>query len=206
MITASKEFDKYRDFIIALGQKYNPPIKNVRLPVIEPLYKIDWNSRKVEAPAFIGVEGDHEAEYLFFEMDRFVDAIDLADCIGIVQFKNANNEEYYQLLTSYDTVSIPQKIIFGWDIQGVATKYSGNVFFSFKFFKINSGELVYEINTMPGKTKVYAGWLSKDGYSHNYSQITADSFLIGDNQVETWLQQIQELKDLEKLQVYWLDV
>ena len=117
MITNSQE---YQDFLanIAIDDHgiYNPPNVLIRIPTDEKIYEIDWESRSIEAPDFIGVETDHEAERVFFRMDRFVDSMDLSNCLGLIQFKNARREEYYQLISNYDTLSEPGKIIFAWDI------------------------------------------------------------------------------------------
>ena len=96
-------------------------------------------------------------------MDRYLDSFDLAQCVGIVTFRNAKNEEYVQVIPAYDVQSVPGKIIFAWDIQGPITKYAGTVQFAFKFFKMDvaSGELLYELNTLVTKAKVLVGWSSK---------------------------------------------
>jgi hypothetical protein len=100
MITGSQE---YEQFLANLANSEVPSILKMRIPTTEKVYKIDWNTRLIEAPPFIGVSGDHRAEYIFFEMDRFFDTMDLANTIGLIIFRNAHNEEYYQLISYYDT-------------------------------------------------------------------------------------------------------
>jgi len=109
-------------------------------------------------------------------VDRFYDNVDLSQCIGAIQFRNAKNEEYIYIIPAYDIVSSPNKIIFAWDIQSPVTKYGGIVQFALKFFKIDktSGELLYELNTLVCKSKVLVGWASKNGVNHNYNQFTVD--------------------------------
>jgi len=90
MITNSEEYELFLSNIADTA----PSVLKMRIPVNETIYEIDWNTRKITAPPFIGVEGDHQAEYIFFRMDRFYDIIDLAETIGLIIFKNSKNEEY----------------------------------------------------------------------------------------------------------------
>ncbi len=176
MITGDVE---YKEYLRTLNDSYNPPNILVRIPADEPIYDINLNTRVISPPKFIGVEADHEAEILYFKIDRYYDQIDLAQCMCMVQFRNAHNEEYVYIIPAYDTLSIPGKMILPWDIQSPVTKYGGTVEFSFKFFKIDkaSGELLYELNTQVCKTKVLVGWANKYGANHNYKQFTVDQVL-----------------------------
>jgi hypothetical protein len=103
MITGSEE---YEQFLKNIQDGYNPPDIRIRIPKDEPVYKIDWNTRKVEAPTYLSVEADHSAEIVFFEMDRYYDNVDLANMVGLIQFRNAKNEEYYYVIPYYDTASV----------------------------------------------------------------------------------------------------
>ena len=65
--------------ITALDKKY------LRLPVDEPLFEIDANSRKIDVPSEfksngLSVQGDHLAETVFFSIDRYFDYMDLSTC------------------------------------------------------------------------------------------------------------------------------
>lgn len=180
MITGSEE---YKLFLASIANSYTPPTMRMRVPTDEPVYKIDLNSRAVEAPEILGVEADHEADLIYFEMDRFFDSVDLSTCIGMVQFRNAKHEEYYYVIPYYDIDSIRGKIIFAWDIQSPVTKYGGAVQFSFKFFRVSptSGELLYELNTLVAKSKVLVGWANKNGANHNYNAISAEDILVNND-------------------------
>ena len=211
MITGSAE---YKEYLRQLAISYNPPNVLIRIPANEPIYEVNLNTRVIQAPSTLGVEADHEAELIYFIMDRYYDNIDLYQCIGAIQFKNAKNEEYIYIIPAYDTLSVPGKIIFAWNIQSPVTKYGGNVQFSFKFFKIDkaSGELLYELNTLVAKSKVLIGWAYKDGANHNYNQFTVDQILTdtydenGNRQKGIW-SKIQEIYDADKkYNVYWLDI
>jgi len=176
MITGSAE---YKEYLATLANSYNPPNILIRIPASEPIYKIDLNTRVIEAPKMLGVEADHEAELIYFMVDRYFDQVDLAQCVCAVQFRNARFEEYMYIVPAYDTLSYPGKLIFAWNIQSPVTKYGGNVEFSFKFFKIDktSGELLYELNTLVCKTKVLVGWATKNGANHKYQQWSVDEIL-----------------------------
>ena len=43
------------------------------IPADEKIYKINLDTRIVEAPSFLSVTNDDEAEIIFFEVDRFYD-------------------------------------------------------------------------------------------------------------------------------------
>ena len=201
MITSSQE---YQEFLTSIAETAPSALK-MRIPTYEPIYEIDLNSRKISAPPFIGVEGDHEAEYIFFQVDRYFDGLDLADAIGVVLFKNAKNEEYYQLIPYYDIYSIEGKIIFPWVIQAPAALYAGSVSFSVKFFKVDktSGKLIYELNTLIAKTRVLIGWANMTGQPHTYNLLDPQSLLVQQETLDT----LNRLLTLEnELKVYWIDV
>lgn len=176
MITGSAEYIKY---LSTLADSYNPPNVLIRIPADEPIYNVDLDTRVIDPPKNLGVEADHEAEYIYFIMDRYYDQMDLSQCVGAIQFKNAKNEEYIYVIPAYDLLSIPGKIIFAWNIQSPVTKYGGSVQFSFKFFKMDkaSGELLYELNTLTCKSRVMVGWASKTGTQHDYHKYTVDRIL-----------------------------
>ena len=197
MITGSQEYLEYL-------ASYNPPTILARIPANEPVYTINLNTRAVTAPTYLGVESDHNAEYLFYEMDRYMDNFDLAQCVGVITFRNAKNEEYMQVIPAYDIQSAPGKIIFAWDIQSPITKYAGVVQFAFKFFKMDkaSGELLYELNTLVAKSKVLVGWSSKNGTNHNYSTYPVEH-IISNNDI---MNKIQAIYDTNyKASVFWID-
>lgn len=201
MITSSQEYQRF----LAEIAETAPSVLKMRIPTYEPIYDINLNTRKITPPPFIGVEGDHEAEYIFFKIDRFYDNIDLSNSIGLIMFKNANGEEYYQIIPYYDIDSITGKIIFPWVIEAPAALYGGTVSFSVKFFKIDptSKELIYELNTLVAKTKVLVGWANSTGNYHTYNTLSPDSIII-DNDT---LDKINMILSLDgKMKIHWIDV
>ena len=146
MITNARDYEQFLSRISAS----TPEVLRLRLPTDEPVYEIDWNTRQVQAPPFIGVEGDHEAETIYFKMARYYELMDLSDTIGLISCKNAKGEEFWYIIPYYDIYSKPDYIIFPWVIQYPIASDTGKVSFAFKFIKIsdiitNDGQkLIYE--------------------------------------------------------------
>lgn len=200
MITPSEEYERY----LASIAEETPSVLKMRLPAGENIYQINLNTRKISPPPFIGVESDHKAEYIFFEMDRFFDLIDLSEAIGMIIFKNAKNEEYVQIIPYYDIYSHHNKILFPWAIQAPATLYEGTVSFSFKFFKIDpiSKKIIYELNTLVAKTKVLVGWANTNKDIHTYATIDPESLIVNQDIINL----INNAARVAKYQqVYWLE-
>ena len=127
------------------------------LPSNEPRFIIDANSRKINIPlefSFLGVIGDHKAETIYFEIDRYFDDVDLSEHTCVIQFINKNpqtlkfNEGLYPV-TTMDVNSIDGKIIFGWNIMNDATQIAGDIHFSIRFYSIDSNnKFTYNFNTL----------------------------------------------------------
>ena len=213
MITNSEE---YLDFLTKIQN--GTPTYEIRVPSDEPIYEVDLNTRIINAPKFLSVETDHDAELIYFSIDRYFENVDLLTCAGLVLFKNAKNEEYAYLIPAYDVVTEPGKIIFGWNIQGAVTKYSGNVQFAFKFFKLNEkfddesnsfkSILEFDLNTLIAQSKILSGWASisqSDPSDLHIPEIIIDNDIlesIADLKVAA-----SELRELQQeMQIFWLDV
>lgn len=127
------------------------------LPSNEPRFIIDANSREINIPfefSFLGVIGDHKAETIYFEIDRYFDDVDLSTHTCVIQFINKNpktlkfNEGLYPV-TTMDVNSIDGKIIFGWNIMNDATQIAGDIHFSIRFYSIDSNnKFTYNFNTL----------------------------------------------------------
>ena len=103
-----------------------------RIPLDETVYQIDLNKREIQAPEFLSVLEDHNAEVIWFKVDRFHDDFDLNGCSCWIQYKNALKEDYISFTipkviddNDHNTLYIP------WTIAGPVTKASGDVSFSF---------------------------------------------------------------------------
>ena len=99
----------------------------------EKIYKIDLNSRTAEAPDFLAVTDEHNAEIVWFSVDRFFDSYDLYKTSCWIQYTNVDKESFYFSAPMVvrgekygtDTILIP------WLISKEVTKTSGTIQFSF---------------------------------------------------------------------------
>lgn len=126
----------------------------------EPIYKIDLNKRTVEVPEFLSLLEDHNAEVVWFQVDRFFDNVDLYHSNCWIQYINANKETYITKTTPRVLKSTNHNILYiPWPISGPATKAAGNVTFSFQFFQIDEedGRVLFSIHTKPATGKILHG-------------------------------------------------
>lgn len=207
MITPEKE---YNELLYVINDPNNVGTEPTyyRIPYNEPIYNIDLNTRTIEAPEFLSVLEDHNAEVVWFKVDRFYDDVDLYGCSCWVQFKNALKEEYISVTipkviaeSNHDILYIP------WPITGPATKAAGTVEFSFQFFKLSEDKkrIFYNINTKSASSKILYGLhvdpLGEDveNEADNNPQLTEIESLL-----RTVLDNYQ--KDLKDYNLYWLQV
>lgn len=155
------------------------------MPLDEPMFEIDANTRKITVPQHfakngVGVHGDHMAEILYFSIDRYFDYQDLYSCDDIVinwQFRpqNASRNASVETHTSYalapDDTYLQGKIVFGWVIGNYVqeeneennpviaqmTSGRGTLTFSISFIKHkeNTDELDYVLNTQTASVTIY---------------------------------------------------
>lgn len=144
----------------------------IRVPANEEYFEINMDSGVITVPAAfqkngIAVVGDHLAETLFFEVDRYFDTMDLGACAavsgnsdevtGTIQIRWVNGtlsgvDKAYALDVTED------KVIFGWIIasEGIGpASVVGNVEFAVTFtLTDNNGVIVAEKNTLAAKVAV----------------------------------------------------
>ena len=156
MITSPEEYIKR----LADIQNQDNLKELVMLPTDEPRFIIDANSRTITIPdafTFIGVQNDHAAETIYFEIDRYFDQHDLSTEMCVVQFEaigsGGQKSEGFYPITKIDVDSVPGKVIFGWKILNDVTKYDSNVYFSVRFYSIETvgynQRFKYNFNTLP---------------------------------------------------------
>ena len=160
MITDSKEYISFLKEIQNSGTTtYHA------LPSTEPRFLINANNRKITIPSefsFLAVRYDHQAETVYFEIDRYFDDVDLSQHTCIVQFVNkdehGNVSEGHYRIPIMDITTIDGKIIFGWLIENPATKYAGDIKFSIRFYSItgegDEAKFLYNLNTVPSKSTI----------------------------------------------------
>lgn len=160
---------------------------------------IDFNTRSISAPKFLSVQKDHQAETVYFKFDRYFDMIDLTSMVCIVQYKNARGEEYFYPVPFYDIYSFANenKVIVPWCIQGAATVESGEIEFSLRFYRLDTGTktITYSLNTLPAKSKIL------QGQNWNLQDLNEEMLRI-DNNILFTIQQIADSK--EHLALPWV--
>lgn len=159
MITPSQEYFNNLWHIDSL----NPPHLAILIPSNENIYNIDLNSRIIESPDFISVAEDHRSEIIYFKVNRYYEAIDMADTSCLIQYSNKTTKKngiyvvpFYDLITCYDDDD--PKILFPWCIDGLATEKAGILEYSIKFFQVaDNKKIVYNLNTLPAQSKILNG-------------------------------------------------
>lgn len=133
----------------------------LRIPQDEPIYEIDLNLRKINAPEFLSVEEDHNSEIIWFKTDRFYDNIDLYDSTCWIQYINANNEQYFYAAPIMVGVQEfgSEQILIPWAISKEVAAATGVIQFSFQFFKLSEDKnrFLYILNTQVAKSKILTG-------------------------------------------------
>lgn len=140
----------------------------------QKLYNIDLNSRKIEAPTFLSVKGDHEAQVICFTVDRFFENMDLAqDVTCVIQYINAKGDPYLYRVPFYDTYLLKEeeKLVLPWIIKDPVTIASGKIQFALQFYKLDKEE---ELSFQPIV-------LSKDTYAAGIYYYDNDGERIKDN-------------------------
>lgn len=188
-------------------QDKNFPLKYPALPSPEDesLVQVDLNSRTIDNKNnYITVEGDHAAEIIYFEVNRYFDTIDLTNMMCVIQYVNADNEKRIYPVPYYDVITHKDKIIFPWVLNYSATKKSGEINYMITFYKIekNTNNLLYNLNTLPSKIQVYS--------KLNLDSIVKedDYYVIDDSQVvqQIWerLARLEGFVGENGMDVYWL--
>ena len=158
-ITSLNEYFHYIDRIKAIKNG-----KYTRLPLDENLFEIDADKRSITVPpAFvqngISVQSDEVAETLYFKIDRYYDATDLAMQNVFIEWKNSVDEGV-SLPWVFDIESEPNYIIFGWPLTSRITSVAGPVQFAVRFYTQDEGapdRLTYSFSTLTQTATVKPG-------------------------------------------------
>ena len=162
------DLDAYMANINTLRREHETSIDHhfTALPLDEPPFVIDANSRQIEIPATfkkngLAVVGDHMAEMVYFSIDRYYDTWDLLkeDMQAVVQwtFVSGGKPEFAGIspITEIDAIIYEKdrKLLLGWPIDNKITPKAGTIKFSVRFFKVvsidNVDHLVFNMNTIP---------------------------------------------------------
>ena len=139
------------------------------LPTTEQTFNIDADKRTIAIPDNfakygVGVQGDEIAEIIYFSIDRYFDAVDLAEQDILIQWRHEKDAPGTQNLSATYKRSLtlqPGKIVFGWPITSDITRNPGNIQFSVRFYKRegedNNASLIYSFSTLTATIKIQSG-------------------------------------------------
>ena len=158
MKTSQKEYNELLYAINDPNNLINEPVY-YRIPADEPIYKIDLEKREIEAPEFLSVLEDHNAEVIWFKVDRFFDDVDLYGTTCWIQYINALKEEYVAITIPKVIEDNDHSVLYiPWPINNAVAKAAGNVNFSFQFYKMGEDKNVYfSLHTKPATSKILHG-------------------------------------------------
>ena len=177
------------------------------------LFRIDLNAREIIAPTgyldFIGVVGEHKAETITFQVDRYYEDVDLADMTIVIEYVNADGEGRVSPVIARDFTTFDEKILFDWIIDQDFFRTAGEVQFDVRFYMVGDAQdtntlnraLVYSLRTRPFVSKVVDTLpIDFEGMEEEY----ADSFA---SQIETLLGSVQALEQkINNKELYWIDI
>lgn len=158
MKTSQKEYNELLYAINDPNNLINEPVYYT-IPADEPIYKIDLEKREIEAPEFLSVLEDHNAEVIWFKVDRFFDDVDLYGTTCWIQYINALKEEYVAITIPKVIEDNDHSVLYiPWPINNAVAKAAGNVNFSFQFYKMGEDKKIYfSLHTKPATSKILHG-------------------------------------------------
>ena len=123
-----------------------------------PRCVIDINNRNINVPIEIdslGVQYDHRSNALIFEIDRYIDDVDLLTQSCIIQWINSGRDGENSGLYPVVMVdsSIEGKLLFCWEIFNESTQFPGNIFFAVRFYSMQDEDtFIWSYNTLPAQS------------------------------------------------------
>ena len=162
---------KSKSIIDEDGKTVLVPTKYTILPLDEPHFEINANTRAINIPNEfkkngIAVQGDDLAEVVYFKVDRYFDAMDLNNTDIYIEWETPKDKTHDAIksvsdITIRDIESEPGKLIFGWAISDAITAAAGNLKFSVKFLQWDKDEstgkrnMVYALNTLTATIAIH---------------------------------------------------
>ena len=156
-----QSLEKYFEYLPDLVDSDDPStLIYTAIPLLEeeePVFEINANTRQIKVPNALkmaGVKGDYTAEIVYFTIDRYFDAVDLADMTAVIEWRKSGSKQGY-VSKAYltDINRFPGKILIGWPLADEITSTAGIIEFSLRFYHTGSvnGETVidYSFNTLP---------------------------------------------------------
>lgn len=175
--TTLEEYFVYADELKGLTDTLGKTkYKYLMLPLDEPPFEIDANTRKISIPTNfakngVGVQGDVIAETLFFRIDRFFDYMDLLTTDIYVQWKTASKEDNHGVTrintVDYESQADQGKMLLAWPLHEKVCATPGALQFSVRFIKREggTGAITYSLNTLPATITINAALKSDMDYA-----------------------------------------
>lgn len=185
------------------------------LPSDDQIIDIDLSQRLINAPDFLSVRYDHNAEVIYFKCDRYYDNMDLTHTICLIQYKNASHlnnsgkperdnglywvpyyDVYHYDVEEEEDLVVP-KILIPWAIGGLATLYPGKIEYVLRFYQLNNEgtEYLYNMSTQVAEGTILHGMDAIDEIK---------DFKIDTTEVERIYSAISLAE--ESSTTYWMDV
>lgn len=165
----------YRAINALVSNGTHPLNKFFRLPLEEPYFEVDMDTRTITVPSEftnygLGVSGDANAEMVFFQVPRFYDNVDLYALVqetgasgcwvqwqNTVSKQSGNSKVIFTDAAEADVLidknnpalgTVKTEIMYlGWLITEDMTVSAGSLEFSLRFFKTENGKITYSIST-----------------------------------------------------------
>lgn len=152
-ISSLDEYFSHITTLAAISRRYTI------LPLDEDVFEINANTRVITVPENfakygISVQGDEVSEIIYFRVNRFYDATDLATQDIYIQWQTTEKDANGDFVTGFsvpwviDIESDPGYVIFGWALSSDITKVAGEVQFSVRFYTYTDNKLVYSLSTL----------------------------------------------------------
>ena len=185
---------KTEDYLALLQDIQNNNVTNLVALVDVPNEKrfvINANTREIDIPQefqeFLAMRNDHNAEKIYFEIDRYFDDVDLSTKTCVVHFVNANHEAGIYPVQVMDVDTVDGKIIFEWALENGLTYTAGNISFAVRFYSMEDEEFTYNLNT-----KTYWSVVLDTIEPDDYNEVNPEVTTVIDNLV----QEIEDLKSI----------
>ena len=228
MITTSSEYTSW-----LLNQALHPNKKifskeAIIIPFDEPILDIDLDSREIRNSingSIVNITLDHQAEIIFFRINRYYQTIDLAkeNVAGFIIYQAADGRVVaYQIPTYYTDQEDDNKILFPWVLTNSVTAAAGSVRFAVTFIGYDIDEEDSDIKTINFRLNTLVSSLTITENSLVSSQIDGFEILSAEGQEQyfapTAIEDIGEyIIDLQnaineiaennprRTQVFWID-
>ena len=135
------------------------------MPADEEIFTINANTREISIPASvkksgIGVYGDHNAEMIVLQIDRYFDTQDLLDTRCAINWTFTKSgartaDEVKSTMAFAPNADIkPGYITLGFIIDKEMTPSKGTLTFSVSFYKTSAGQISYKFNSLTASVNI----------------------------------------------------